>query len=141
MTSSPPNPRTSMNRNIHTHFTSRAIQHLGQNRVLEAPPPEIHTSEINLDRTDRVHLARLRTDHHPAILSFRKRFIDNTTDDTCPSCRIGTHDIRHVMEHCTVHATLRHRHHINSVRDLWDNPIGAVAYLRSTGLLTQTDWG
>ena len=131
-----------MNKNIHTHFTSRAIQHLGQNNVLEAPPPEIHPSETTLDKSDRVHLARLRVGHDPALLAYQKRFeLDDITDDTCPNCRLGIHNITHIMEHCTVHATLRHRHHINSVRDLWDNPIGAVVYLRATGLLNQTDWG
>ena len=96
-----------MNMNIHRHFTSRAGQHLGQNPVLQAPPPEIHPSEATLDRTDRVHLARLRAGHHPALLTYRKRFeLDDTTDDTCPNCRLGIHNITHIMEHCTVHATL-----------------------------------
>ena len=131
-----------MNKNIHTYFSSRAIQHLGQNTVLQATPPEIHSSEKTLDRADRVHLTRLRSGHHPALLSYRKRLeLDGITDDTCPNCRLGTHNITHIMEHCTAHTTLRHRHNINSVRDLWDNPIRAVAYLRSTGLLTQTDRG
>ena len=138
----PPNPRTTMNKHIHTHLTSRAIQNLDQNKILQDTPPEIHSSERSLDRTDRVHLARLRSGHHPALLSYRKRFeLDGITDDTCPNCRIGIHDITHIMEHCTTHTTLRHRHNINGIRDLWENPTEAVAFLRSTGLLGQNGPG
>ena len=136
------NPTLSMKKHLHTHFTCRAIQQLDRNTVLQAPPPDIHPSEVTLSRTDRVHLARLRAGHHPSLLSYQYRFgLGGTTDDTCPACRIGPHSITHIMGHCTAHATLRRRHNINGVRNLWDYPTGAVAYLRATGLLGQTDRG
>ena len=138
----PPNPSSSDRKNIHTQITHRAIEQLGHNRLLQAPPPDIHTSEETLSRTDQVHLNRLRSDHHPALLTYLHRFnLRGITDDTCPDCGAGPHNITHIMEHCTTHTTLRHRHHINGIRDLWDNPTVAIAYLRSTGLLNQTDQG
>ena len=138
----PPNPTTSDRRNIHTQITHRTIDQLGHNKLLQAPPPDILTSEETLSRTDQVHLNRLRVDHHPALLTYLHRFnLRGITDDTCPDCGAGPHNITHIMEHCNTHTTLRHRHHINGIRDLWDNPTGSIAYLRSTGLLNQTDQG
>ena len=138
----PTNPTTSEKKNIHTQFTKIAIEQLGPNNLIHSIPPDIHTSEATLDRVDRVHLARLRVGHHPALLTYQTRFnLGGITDDTCPDCGTGPHNITHIMEHCTTHTTTRLRQHINGTRDLWENPTGAIAYLRSTGLFEQADQG
>ena len=65
-------PRTGIKKHIHTHLTREYIGNLENNRLLGARPPDIHPSETSLPRVDRVHLARLRCGHHPALLSYRK---------------------------------------------------------------------
>ena len=54
----------------------------------------MHPSEATQDRTDRVHLARLKAGDHPALLSYRKRFeLDDITDGTRLNCGLGTHTV------------------------------------------------
>ena len=136
----PSNPTTSDRKNIHTHFTNKTIEQLDHSDILQTCPPDVHSSEETLGRVDRVHLARLRSGHHPALRTYQLRFnLGSVTDDTCPNCGMGSHNILHLMEHCTTHTALRHEQHINGIRDLWDNPTGAIAYMRSTGLFDQAD--
>ena len=130
-------PRTGIKKHIHTHLTREYIEGLENNRLLHARPPEIHPSETSLPREDRVHLTRLRCGHHPALLSYQKK-LDASIADVCPDCNTAPHSIQHIMENCTTHNHTRQQHNIHSLRDLWESPEQAVAFLRSTGLFGQT---
>ena len=138
LSSLPPQPPdTSLQKHIHNHITHCSINRLKDNTLLHARPPDIHPSESSLPRKDRVHLARLRCGHHPALLSYQKR-LDDRIADNCPSCNTSPHTIQHIMEDCIVHNHARQQHNIHSIRDLWENPVPAVAFLGETGLLGQT---
>ena len=118
LASLPPRPpRTSLHKHIHTHFTHQAIQSLGINSILQSQPPEIHISERSLPREDRVHLARLRCGHHPALQTYRNR-LDATISDTCPDCSLAPHTIQHIIEDCTSHNLIRQQHNIHSRRTM-----------------------
>ncbi|XP_076039876.1 post-GPI attachment to proteins factor 6 isoform X2 [Oratosquilla oratoria] len=86
---------------------------------------------------DRVHLARLRCGHHPALLSYQKR-LDDRVVNSCPGCNTSPHTIQRIMEDCIIHNHARKQHNIHSIKDLWENPVSAVAFLGETGLLGQT---
>ena len=130
-------PQTSLHNHIHTQITRQSIQSLKDNTQLHGRPPDIHPSESTLPREDRVHLARLRCGHHPALLSYQKR-LDDSADDTCPGSITQTPNIKHIMEDCTAHFHTRQQHNIHSLRDLLERPAPAMAYLKATGLLGQT---
>ena len=139
LTSHPPcPPQTSHRKHIHTQMTQRAIQKLKNNTQLNAQPPEIHPSASSLSREDQVLLAMLRCGHHPALRSYQKR-LDDSVQDACPDCNTTPHTIKHIMEDCNAHHTLRQQHNIHSMRDLWESPVKSVAFLRDSGLLGQTD--
>ena len=138
LASLPPCPQqTSFQKHIHTQITHRSIQSLKYNTQLQARPPDIHPSESSLPRVDRVHLARLRCGHHPALLSYQKR-LDETISDACPGCNTAPHTIKHIIEDCTAHNHLRQQHNIHSLRALWDRPVTAMSFLRDSGLFGQT---
>ena len=137
LSSLPPRPpQTSFQKHIHTQITRRSIHSLKDNTQLHARPPDIHPSESSLSREDRVHLARLRCGHHPALLSYQKR-LNDTVQDTCPGCNTAPHTIKHIMEDCTAHNHTRQQHNIQSLRSLWESPVSAVAFLRDSGLFGQ----
>ena len=87
------------NSHIHLHFTNIAILKLGPNTILGTLHPEIHHSEHTLPRADRVHLSRLRSGHHTALATYRKR-IDVSVDEVCIHCNTNTHSLTHIMTHC-----------------------------------------
>ncbi|XP_076042756.1 uncharacterized protein LOC143026373 [Oratosquilla oratoria] len=134
LSSLPPQPpNTSLRKHIHNHITHRSINTLKDNTLLHARPPDIHPSESSLPRKDRVHLARLRCGHHPALLSYQKR-LDDRAVNSCPGCNASPHTIQHIMEDCIIHNHARKQHNIHSIKDLWENPVSAVAFLGETGL-------
>ena len=122
---------------IHTHFTNLAIQKLGPNTILGTPPPEIYHSELALPRADRVHLSRLRCEHHTVLATYRKR-IDDSINDVCTHCSTGTHSLIHIMTHCPTLTHIRTQHNISSPLDLWHSPANCLLFLRGVGLLGQT---
>ena len=132
----PRSPQTGIKKHIHTHITHRSIVTLKDNTLLRARPPDIHPSETSLPREDRVHLARLRCGHHPALLSYQKRLDDSIVED-CPGCNTAPHNIKHIMEDCTAHNHTRQQHNIHSLRDMWESPVQAIAFLRDSGLFGQ----
>jgi len=137
LSSLPPRPhQTSFQKHIHTQITRRSIQSLKDNTLLHARPPDIHPTELTLPREDRVHLARLRCGHHPALLSYQKR-LDDAVGDACPGCNTAPHTIKHIMEDCTAHNHLRQQHNTHTLRDLWESPVPAMAFLRASGLFNQ----
>ena len=113
LASLPPRPpQTGIKKHIHTQITHSSINKLKNNTLLAARPPDTHPSETSLPREDRVHLARLRCGHHPALLSYQKRW-DKSVVDTCPGCNSAPHTIKHIIEDCTTHHKTHHRrlHH------------------------------
>ena len=134
----PPRPAdTSFQKHIHRHITHRSISSLSDNTLLHTRPPDIHPSESSLPREDRVHLARLRCGHHPALLSYQKR-LDDRIADTCPDCNTSPHTIKHIIEDCTAHIEARQQHNMHNIRDLWESPVTSMAFLREVGLFGQT---
>ena len=129
-------PRTNMHKHIHNHFTQQAIQSLTNNTIIQSQPPEVHTSERSLTREDRVHLARLRCGHHPALQAYRNR-LDETISEACPNCTLAPHSIQHLMEDCPSLILIRQQYNIHSRRQLWESPVQTVDFLRCSGLLVQ----
>ena len=129
-------PQTSLRKHIYTHITHRSINPLKNNTMLGDKPPEIHPSESSLPREDRVHLARLRCGHHPALLGYQKR-LDDSLSDVCTGCNTAPHNIKHIMEDCTALNYTRQQHNIHNMRELWESPGRAVAFLRESGLFGQ----
>ncbi|KAK3885147.1 hypothetical protein Pcinc_010628 [Petrolisthes cinctipes] len=130
-------PQTNLQKHIHTQITHQSIQTLKNNTRLHARPPDFHPSESSLPREDRVHLARLRCGHHPALLTYQKR-LDRAIVDACPGCNTAPHSINHIIEDCNAHNHTRQQHNIHSLRALWESPVQAMTFLRSSGLLGQT---
>ena len=124
-------PNTSLKKHIHRQITHRSINSLKDNTLLQARPPEIHPSESELPHSDRV-LRSMRCGHHLALMSYQKR-LDDAMVDAFPECNASPHSVSHIMEHCTSYDHLKTTHNIHSVRDLWDCPVQAAAFLRETG--------
>ncbi|XP_076062668.1 uncharacterized protein LOC143037903 isoform X1 [Oratosquilla oratoria] len=129
LSSLPPQPpNTSLRKHIHNHITHRSINTLKDKTLLHARPPDIHPYESSLPRKDRVHLARLRCAHHPALLSYQKR-LDDRIVNSCPGCNTSPHTIQHIMEDCIIHNHARKQHNIfacmivyNATSTSWDHP-------------------
>jgi hypothetical protein len=102
--------------------------------VLGEPPPTISLDEALLPRPDRVHLARVRCGHHPALLSYENR-IRPDVDPTCRWCGDSPETVSHIFDGCIGLLAERAVIGIRSSRDLWDRPILAVEFLRSIGLI------
>jgi hypothetical protein len=133
----PPTSDTYTNKHIHTALADRALTRLGNNHVLGYAPPPIDESEMQLHRTDRVHLATLRCGHHAALKSYQHK-LDENTDDTCPLCQVAPHTINHIFEECTALADHRQRHNIRGIEDLWstqwEQSASSAALGSNTGL-------
>ena len=132
----PPSPPATelSNGHIHTHLTRQAISSMANNTVLGMQPPAVDIAESTLCRRDRVHLARLRCGHHPALQVYKHR-IDPQRDHTCPLCRSAPQTTRHVMEECQTLQQLRAQLNITGVLDLWSSPLKAIAYVHRSGIL------
>ncbi|KAK3884864.1 hypothetical protein Pcinc_010883 [Petrolisthes cinctipes] len=63
---------------------------------------------------------------------------DGAIVDACPGCNTAPNSIKHIMEDRNVHNHTHKQHNLHSLRALWENPIQAMAFLRSSGLLGQT---
>jgi hypothetical protein len=105
-----------------------------QQKVLGHPPPDISSTETQLSRLKRVHLARLRCGHHPSLQTYANRICQADTD-TRPSFQRAPHTITHLLLECPLWQDLRQHHHITSALQLWSNPLSVVSYLREGGLL------
>ena len=130
----PPRPQQSERGRIHEHFVSRFLAAAGPNTVLTVPPPSISPDEGSLPRESRVHLARLRCGHHPALHSYEQR-LRPEADPACRWCDLGPETVRHLFEECQDLTVLRAAQGIAGPQDLWDRPAESLAYLRSAGLL------
>jgi hypothetical protein len=130
----PPIGNTSTKKHLHTIMTQRTLELAGNNKILGHPPPDISSTETQLSRLERVHLARLRCGHHPSLQTYANR-IGQADSDTCPSCQGAPHTITHILLECPPWQELRQHHHITSALQLWSDPPSVVSYLREGGLL------
>lgn len=131
----PPPANTSLQKHIHNHIATSAIQNLQSNNILQEPPPDIHPSELTLTREMRTHLARLRCGHHPSLNQYKNR-LDPTQDPQCPHCNAAPHTTQHLYTSCIPLTQHRMSFNITSTRDLWERPAEAAGYLRSIGFTT-----
>ena len=106
---------------IHTKEVQENIKNLGNNPVLNAPPPEINICERNLPRTTRSTLSQLRSSHSIFLNTYKSR-LDPTVNKKCPDCNIGLHTTAHLFK-CKAKPTSL------NVRALWNAPSDAARFL------------
>ena len=126
-------PDTSLRSHIHTHFTRRGVSGLEPNSILGSRPPRVDAAERSLSRGDRVHLARFRCGHHPALPAYMHR-IGLSADDLC-SCGIEEGSAEHVLLHCPHLQHHRDTHGIHTLEHLWTRPVETISFLRDAGVV------
>jgi hypothetical protein len=130
----PPPPGRTMCSWLHEFFVTRSLDAAPPNSLLQEAPPAISPVETSLPRSGRVHLARLRCGHHPALLAYQNR-IRPEVAPTCRWCGAAPEEPVHLFTDCPELDGLRRMRNITSVRDLWENPVSSLALLREAGLL------
>ncbi len=106
---------------IHTKSVKEALNAMEPNKVLLAPPPQIHKSEKCLPRVTRATLSQLRSGYSNFLNSYKAR-INPTIQDVCPNCNQHSHTTRHLFE-CPNNRTNL------TTRDLWTRPLEAARFL------------
>ena len=106
---------------IHTADVRSSILNLGNNPVLDAPPPEVHKGEKDLPRTTRSTLSQLRSGYSISLNSYKAR-LEPEVDDICPNCNVGPHTTHHLFN-CTAKPTNL------TVRALWNKPLDVATFL------------
>ena len=119
---------------IHEYFVTRCLDASPSNSLLGEAPPTISTDETLMSRADRVHLARLRCGHHPALLSYECRLREDT-DPTCRWCGNLPESLPHLLEDCLGLTAERTTCGVTHTRDLWSRPSQVLRFLRLAGLL------
>ena len=123
---------------IHNTLVSRFNSRLNPNSILGRNPPVVNDSEIELSRSNRVHLSRLRCRHHNFLLSYRKRMIHTKESDTCRLCHFGIHMIHYIMEECSSLNTLRLSYMALLYRsDLWERSGKSVGPVGNASLFAK----
>ena len=110
-------------KSIHTEAVSSAISRLGNNPVLNTPPPEISQSEKRLNRMQRTTLAQLRSGHCKLIREYAVR-IGISRSAICPECLIRRHTLSHIFQCDAAPTNL-------TFIDLWQNPVCVTNFLQS----------
>ena len=108
---------------IHTKIVAEAIENYADNRVLNAPAPEVHKSESSLSRPTRAVLAQLRSGFCSRLNDYKHR-LGQIASPLCPDCLIGNASTSHVFD-CPAHPTQL------SPIDLWTNPREVASFLNS----------
>ena len=83
-------------RAIHSEEVEKYIQSAPPNKVLNAPPPEIHTDEKTLPRKTRSTLSQLRSGYSTYLNSFMS-IVDKNRTPNCPKCDHALHDTHHLF--------------------------------------------
>ena len=101
---------------IHTSIVQEHLLNCPNNKLLNAPYPEVSHSEQSLPRRIRRILAQLRTNKSPILMAY-KHHIDPTNypSPACPLCSHTPHDTNHLFNCPVIPTTL-------TVQDLWTNP-------------------
>ena len=108
---------------MHTAAVSSAIDAISHSRVLDGPRPDISPSELSLSRADRSTLAQLRTGECHLLMDYQSK-VGRSTSALCPGCRFRRHTVTYLFSCYARPSDL-------SPRDLWENPVDAVAFLKS----------
>ena len=83
---------------IHTSIVSRHLATIGNNKILQTPPPHISSSEEILPRLTCHTLAQLRTNKSPFLKSYlHKVDAKSHPSPLCPLCNTHTHDTHHLF--------------------------------------------
>ena len=133
----PPCPEDiSMARHIHITYASRAIELREPNNILGVPFPQVDPSELELLRSDRVDLSRLRCGHHIGLRYYSHRIgLQRVFSDLCRRCLGAPDTLSHVMGVCPVLHLERETWLFDAERDLWTRPTQAAEFLRAAGLM------
>ena len=73
---------------LHQSFVARALANAPPNTFLGEAPPPVNPDEADLNRQERVHLARLRCGHDLALRSYESR-LRPEVDPACRWCGEG----------------------------------------------------
>ena len=108
---------------IHTECVKESIENLGNNRLLDAPPPKISSSEKSLSRPERSTLSQLRTGQCKRLNDFQHK-LGLAQNALCPECLFRRHTSSHIFncDACPTDLT---------VRDLWEFPVLVIDFLKS----------
>ena len=106
---------------LHTEAVRSAIGSYAPNKILGAPPPEVHKDERLLPRRTRTSLAQLRSGYCKLLNSYMSR-IDGAVADRCPDCGGTPHTTNHLFN-CPIKPTTL------SVVSLWRDPAAAADFL------------
>ena len=109
---------------IHTACVKESIDKLGENRLLEARPPKISSSESSLSRAERTTLAQLRTSQCKQLNDYKHSKLNRVPDALCPECLFRRHTVSHIFECDACPTDL-------TVRDLWSNPVRVANFLKT----------
>ena len=115
---------------INMHFSNIALQKLGLNTIFGTPPLEIHHIE---PRGDRVHLSRLRCEHHTALATYRKRIV-GSVGEVCINSNTSPQSLTHIKSHCPTLKYIRAQHNIRSPLDLWHFSANSLFFHREVDL-------
>ena len=130
-----PPPPPSEKAHIHTHFVETFLARARPKSLLHPNPlPPIAAEESELPRRDRVHLSRLRSGLHPALLSY-ECILRPDVDPACRWCGEAPEEITHILERCPGTQDARRRFGVTSPSDLWTRPIPTLACRREVGLI------
>jgi hypothetical protein len=106
---------------IHTKEVKSSIQQLGDNQILQRPPPNINESEKKLNRKARTTLSQLRSGYSSHLNSFLAR-INEDIEDVCPDCNEPGHTTEHLFD-CKAKPTNL------TTESLWNEPMEAANFL------------
>ena len=110
-------------RQIHTRAVANSIAARADNRVLNAPAPDVAEEEQELPRKTRRTLAQLRSGECMALNSYLHK-VGWSDTPLCPCCRSEEHTTQHLFD-CPAHQTER------EPIDLWLRPILSTDFLRT----------
>ena len=106
---------------IHSNSVQAYLETAPPNKVLNAPPPEIHAEERSLPRKTRSTLSQLRSGKSTYLKSFMNR-IDPNTPPNCPDCGHDNHSTNHLFECPSKRTDLK-------CEDLWNRPRETALFL------------
>ena len=108
---------------LHTEAVASTISKLGNNPVLEAPPPPIAPSEATLTRRQRSTLSQLRSGQCHLLNDYL--VLTGRSDSAiCPECLIRRHTVNHLFNCDAASTTL-------TTLDLWKNPVLVTTFLKT----------
>ena len=106
---------------LHKSAVRQHILSAPVNNVLGTRPPEVGSSELSLPRAGRTTLAQLRSGHCSALLAYRHR-VGQATSDLCPECLAVPHTVEHLFD-CQSQPTDL------SPLSLWDDPLAVFDHI------------